>query len=248
MTAQAGLAFRVASQISDLNAFVSNLMGCAVSDIGPQYPKGFDTRNHHDILVERYGNVYFVSNDGLVSNILESQEIDVSGLYEAIGSPPLIIAFCCYDAGGSFGYTFVEEGRRTRTRLETTGIPGLPPLLENGPPKDFELPWLNAAYFYEEEGVPHSEQPKIFFLGNRDKLVSESQLTRHLLVEALQQCFGVCPWVSEEKPEYHYFRLATAPGLTPPIEAAPALINPGKMGASRDAGPLWNRIKTFLKR
>lgn len=207
MTAQAGVVFRVTSQISDLTSFVASVLGCAVRDVGPGYPKGFDIRNHNDVLIERYGDVYFISNNDLVWNILEHQHTEVSTLQKSLGSPPFIIAFCCYDSGGSFGYAFIEDGLRTRTRLETTGVPRLPPILESGAPKDFELSWLNAEYFYEDEDVPHSEQPKVFFLGNRDRLVSEAQLTRHLLIDALEQHFGVCPWVTDERPEYHYLRL-----------------------------------------
>jgi hypothetical protein len=166
----------------------------------------FDIRNHEDVLVEVFGDVCFVSNNDLVWSMLENSSHDVRHLHASLGSPDLFVAFCHYDSGGSYGYAIVEHGIRTRTRLQTTGIPGVPPLVENGVPKSFESPWLSASFYFEDEEDLLQDHVKVFYQGEREVLVPEHMLTSHMLNECLTSFFGVCPWTTTLVPEERFFR------------------------------------------
>jgi hypothetical protein len=228
MTAQAGLVFKSPTVIDDLPAFIGQIFGERVKEIARSDLNKFDTRNDGDILVERYSDTYFISNHDLAWGILENQDQDVASLYSALGSPSLFLVFCCYDSGGSYGYAFVEEGLRTRTRLQAGGNPAI---VESGAPKEFEQRWLNAEYFYEDDECPGDDHEKVYFIGNRKKIVSEYGMTGHLLVEGLEQHFTVCPWVTREKPEYRYFKLVPKPSA-----------------AKQPSSGIWHGIKSLLKR
>ena len=208
--AQAGLAFRPTSSIANLQSFIANLCGEDAAQIAHPNSKEFDIRRHTDVMVQFFGENCFICNNDLVWDILEHPRKDVGRTYRALGSLDMILAFCLYESGGSYGYAFIEQGKRTRSRLQTFGVPTLPPLLEHGIPKAFEQRWLSADFYLDEDDdCPADERQKIYYQGgNRDTAVPEHALTRRLLDESLQMNFGVCPWATDVAPIYHFFKLS----------------------------------------
>jgi hypothetical protein len=205
--ALAGVAFRPVLQIESPAAFVAQLFGQDVVQIEPPDRGEFDIRRRGDVMVEFFGDVCFIFSHDLVWEILSNPSAIADSMVSTLGTPDLLLAFCHYDSGGSHGYAFFEHGIRTRTRLQTTDVPGLPPIIESGQPKDFELRWLTAPSYFEEDDCPREEWQKVF-VQNEGKLhIAECHLTRRMLYEALISSFGICPWERDVQPVSFFFRL-----------------------------------------
>jgi hypothetical protein len=174
--AQAGVAFKPTSSINDLAAFVSHLFDEDANEIEHPNAREFDIRSHTDVMVQFFNNSCFICNHDLVWDFLENQEKDIAPLYQKLGCPELIVIFCHYDSGGSYGYSIIEHGKRTRTRLQTTGESIS--LIESGtPPTKLENCWLSAKFYIEEDDCPIEERQRIYFQGNHDIEFSEYCLT-----------------------------------------------------------------------
>lgn len=205
--AQAGLVFRSKVPLRDMGALVSKLCGGQAVPIEQPLQSKFDIRNPSDVMVLVYGDVYFICNIDIAWDLLEDPVRDVTQRHCVLGTPEWLMAFCHYDSGDSYGYAFIERGARTRSRLQTSGEPEL---IEHGTPKDFEARWLSADFYLEEDDCPVEEWRKIYFQGNREIQVSEGDLTRRMLQEALLLHFGVCPWEDERTPASYCFRLSVS--------------------------------------
>ncbi|CAM2171087.1 conserved hypothetical protein [Burkholderia latens] len=208
--ALAGVVFRTEIQRESAAELVSKLFNKNVAKIEAPNRGEFDIRSQGDVMVQFFDNVCFVYSHDLVWQILSDPMIDGQPLISATGSPDLLLVFCQYDSGGSFGYTFFEHGVRSRSRLQTTEVPGLPPILERGTPKDFEVHWFSASTYFEEDDCPREEWQKIFTQNNGAIRIAEFDLTRRLLYEALVTNFGVCPWETDRQSETFFFRLQGA--------------------------------------
>ena len=206
--AQAGLVFRPNIPIEDMSGFISTLFGERVNSLPHPNVGSFDIRHHSDVMVELYGDVCFIANHDLVWDILENHQSDATQLYERLRAPSLIVVYCHYDSGGSYGYAFIENGKRTRSRLQTTGDPKLPPIIEAGEPKPIELEWLNASSYIEEDDCPVEERQRLYYKGDREIEVAEYHLTSRMLDEMLESYFAVRPWDTELKPVHHFFKLS----------------------------------------
>lgn len=204
--AQAGVVFRLESAGQDFRGLMSHLFDQDVQEIPHPDAGKFDIRHASDVMVQVFGDVCFICNDSLVWDLLEKPQADARPLFSALGSPALMLVFCRYDSGGSYGYAVIERGEITRSRLQTSGIPGLAPLVEFGEPKAFETPWLSAPHFLEEDDGPREAWQKVYDLGGRK--VSEHHLTARMLFDALESLFGVCPWETERVPVHHFFKLS----------------------------------------
>ena len=158
--AQAGIVFRPQAPLDDVELFVSDLYGKKVRQIEHPDVGQFDIRNPGDVMVQRFGDTYFVCNNDIAWDLLEFPQTDVIHTYRSLGSPQMLMAFCHYDSGGSYGYAFFENGERTRSRLQTVGGAYRKPLIECGIPKDFEHRWLSANFYIEEDDCPIEERQK----------------------------------------------------------------------------------------
>jgi hypothetical protein len=207
--AQAGIAFRPIAPIVNVTSFVSNLCGKEVVQIKHPDIGQFDIRDHGDVMLQRFGDTYFICNNDLAWNFLEFPQTDVTHAYSALGSSEMFMFFCYCDSGGSYGYAFVENGRRTRSRLQTAGGTHQQSLIESGTPKDFEQRWLSADFYIEEDDCPVEERQKIYFQGDREIEVPEYFLTKRILEEALINNFGICPWDTDIEPTYYFFKFST---------------------------------------
>ncbi|UXC17245.1 MULTISPECIES: hypothetical protein [Comamonas] len=204
--AQSGVAFRPTNPIQDVQAFISQLFGQNAVEIPHPNRGEFDIRNQSDVMVQFFDDVCFVCNGDLVWGLLADPNADMQPLSERLGNPAYLLAFCHYDSGGSFGYAVMENGVRTRTRLQTTDIPELLPLIESGEPQQFESTWLSAtSYLEEDEDNPPEEWERVYRLGDQE--VTEDWLTAQMLGEGLEAIFGVCPWTTDATPTYHFFQL-----------------------------------------
>ena len=205
--AQAGIAFRTSDSVADPAAWMSAVCGERATEIPLPVSSRFDIRNHSDVMVQSFGEVCFISNDDLAWPLIRDDALEVSRLHAALGAPDLLMAFCHYDSGGSHGYAIFEHGRRTRTRLQTSGLPDVPALSESGAPLPFEQRWLGARHYVEAEaGVP-ADDGRMFFLGEREVVVPARDLTGRMLQDGLDALFGVCPWETLLTPTYRFFRL-----------------------------------------
>ncbi|WP_419688936.1 hypothetical protein ACN22W_18665 [Burkholderia theae] len=206
--AVAGIAFRSKDIDRPINELVSELFKCPCREIARPNQWEFDIRNPSDVIVEFFQDTCFVYNNELVWDILDNQEADTSHIFATLNRPKLILGFCNYDSGGSYGYVFIENGVRTRSRLETIASPGRAPLREHGLPKEFEARWLTApSYLEEDEDSPPEDFVRIYYLPDENLQVTEFSLTSRMLYEALVNNFGVCPWDMNAQLNSRFFRL-----------------------------------------
>lgn len=199
--AQAGIAFNVSESVADLAAFITSAFGEPATEVALPVSARFDIRNHSDVMVQSFGDVCFISNDDLAWPLIREADRGVARLHAALGAPGLLVAFCHYDSGGSHGYAVFDQGRRIRTRLQTSGLADDPALVESGEPLAFEQRWLGARH-YDAAG-----DGRMFFLGEREVVVPARDLTGRMLQDGLAALFGVCPWETLLTPTYRFFRL-----------------------------------------
>lgn len=204
--AQAGIVFKPTAPITDVAAFVSSLCGKEMKQIEHPAVRQFDIRNPGDVMVQSFGDSWFICNNDLVWNFLEFPQTDITPAYQSLGRPEMFMLFCHYDSGDSYGYAFFEHGKRTRSRLQTIETANQPGLIEYGTPEDFEQRWLSASFYIEEDDCPIEERQKIYFQGDRKIEVPEHFLTKQIMEEAMLNKFGVCPWDTELEPVYYFFK------------------------------------------
>jgi hypothetical protein len=210
--AQAGLAFRAAAPIENLTSVMASVFGEQACEIASPVAARFDIRNHGDVMVQWFGDVCFISNDDLAWPLLKDGSAQADRLHAVLGAPELMMAFCRYDAGGSHGYALFEHGRRRRTRLQTDGLPDVPPLAESGAPLAFEQRWLHAAHYVEPDARADGSRRKVYYLGEREVLVPARDLTGRMLQDGLESLFGLCPWDTLITPTYRFFRVGPPRG------------------------------------
>ncbi|WP_146014170.1 hypothetical protein [Trinickia dabaoshanensis] len=155
--ALAGVAFRTELRIGSAHLLVSQVFARGAQQLEAPEVGAVDIRSTGDVMVQFFGGVCFVYNGDLVWDLLAKPSREAGPLISTTGSPDLLLAFCHYESGGSYGYTFFERGTRTRTRLQAVDVPGLPPLIESGPPKDFEVSCLNSPTYLEEDDCPRDQ-------------------------------------------------------------------------------------------
>jgi hypothetical protein len=231
--AQAGIAFRISESVRDLEAYMRAVCREPATEIPLPVSEHFDIRNHSDVMVQTFGEVCFISNDDLAWPLIRDDAFDVARLHAALGAPDLLMAFCHYDAGGNHGYAIFEDGRRTRTRLQTSGQRGVPALRESGAPLPFEQRWLGARHYVEAEAIASDDDGRMFFLGEREVVVPARDLTGRMLQDGLDALFGVCPWETLLTPTYRFFRLGPARAG----DGAPAVSRAKPIAASKR--PWW---------
>lgn len=205
--AQAGIAFRARQEIGDMRAFVSTLVGRHVEQIPHPDVGQFDIRRPTDIMVQDFGGALFICNGALAETHLENTASDVATLHARLGAPGFFVVFCNYSSGGTYGYVLVDDGVRTRSRLQSMAQPRLLPLTEYGAPTALESRWLSASSYLEEDECPPEERQRIFYLDNPPREVSEHGLTAQMLFETLVERFGVCPWTTDAEPAYRFYRV-----------------------------------------
>ena len=231
--AQAGIAFRISESVRDLEAYMSAVFAEPATDIPLPVSARFDIRNHSDVMVQTFGEVCFISNDDLAWPLIRNCARDASRLHTALGAPDLLMAFCNYDSGGSHGYAVFENGRRTRTRLQTSGLPDVPALQESGAPLAFEQRWLGARHDVAAEATASANKTPMVFLGDREVVVPARDLTGRMLQDGLDALFGVCPWETLLTPTYRFFRL----GPERPAAGEPAISRARPIAANKR--PWW---------
>lgn len=198
--AVAGIVFQRQSGVFDTDKIMSSLFRDSFKRLEQPNDK-FDTRNDDYVSIEIIGNTCFVYSASLATPFVFKGSEDISEIYSALEMPPLILAYCNFDSGGSYGYVFFENGKKTRRRLLSNEK-----LTEEGSPKQFELEWLNAETYIENPDDPPEKHQKIYFKNNHKIEVSEHNLTWRLLYEALEKYFGGYPW-EEDLPnskKYYY--------------------------------------------
>ena len=205
--AQAGIAFRISGSVPDLEAFLTSVFAEPATEIPLPVSVRFDIRNHSDVMVQTFGEVCFISNDDLAWPLIRDGGREVARLHAALGAPALLMAFCHYDSGGSHGYAVFENGRRIRTRLQTSGLADAPALQESGQPLAFEQRWLGARHYVGAPASASDDAQRMVFLGERELVVPARELTGRMLHDGLDALFGVCPWETLLTPTYRFFRL-----------------------------------------
>lgn len=186
--AVAGIVFQRESGVFDTDTIITSLFRGNFKRLELQ--NGYlDTRNDDNVEIEIIDKTCFIYSTKLATPFLFDGYEDISEIYSALEMPPLILAYCNFDSGGSYGYVFFENGKKTRRRLFSDLK-----LTEEGSPKQFELEWLNAKTYIENPDDPPEEHQKIYFKNNHQDKVSEYNLTSRLLYEALENYFGVDPW------------------------------------------------------
>lgn len=250
----AGIAFRSKEIDRPIDELLSALFKRPCREIAPPNQREFDIRHPSDVMVEFFHDVCFVYSNELVWDILDNPESDTGHIFATLNRPELIVGFCNYDSGGSYGYVFVENGVRTRSRLETVAIHGRAPIQEFGPPKEFEARWLSApSYFEEDEGSAPEDRVRIYYLEAENLRVAEFALTSRMLYEALVNSVGVCPWDTNTRSNPRFFKLETklvvdVPSI-PPQRASgvgqSAAISDASIAAPKKGG-IRSRIASIL--
>lgn len=189
--ATAGIAFRGKGHAAPPDGIVQELFGGEFQR-SDRRPDRFDSRKPGDVCVQLKGEVCSIFNWKLVEPYF-AQGADVGPLWEKLNKPSIMIAFCHFDSGDTYGYVIFEEGSRTRSRFSSAGR-----LSETGVARDFETQWLNAKKYVENPDDPPEEHQVILYQDNPRKDVPYRQLTAHLLREAMECQFG--SYVLDEDP------------------------------------------------
>jgi hypothetical protein len=247
---QAGLAFRAARPIDDFAALLSRIYAADVEELSQPSLERFDPRRPGDVMVLTFHDACFVCNLDLGLRAIDASAAETAVLHDALGAPATMLAFCHDDSRNRHGYALVTRGRAVRRRMQTapgTQAHGAGPgstgadsakaasvqVVEQGAPQPFERRWLAAAHFVEEPEAPGAAPRRVHYLGDREILVPEQELTGRLLRDALEALFGVCPWDTLITPSYRFFRAAAGAG-----EAEP----PQPLRTLRPRAPWWQRL------
>lgn len=191
----AGMAFRPGASALHEQELVRMVFGS--SPIQPsETQKSHDIRLPGNVAVESKNGVTFLYNGEIAGKILfEGQGLEPA-VFAALGAPELVLVFCHYDSGDSFGYAIVKDGVTVRSRVHT-----LDKTTDQGVPDAFELPWLQAEPFIEEEGEPPARRNL-----KTGEVASESYVTARLLVDVMNAFFGYTPWDDwNYKTKFHYY-------------------------------------------
>jgi len=206
----AGLAFRPNASTLDEQALVQKAFG---SSFDPSATgTAHDIRVPGNVVVESKNGATFVYNGEIAGKVLfEGQSLEPA-VFAALGAPELVVVFCHYDSGGSFGYAIIKDGIKVRSRVHT-----LDKTVDEGTPNAFELPWLTAESLVEDEGEPPAYRNL-----ETGEVTTEPYVTAHLLVQVMNAFFGVVPWDEwNYKTKFTYYSRQPA-AKTPARSAAKA--------------------------
>lgn len=178
----AGLAFRPNASTLDEQALVRMAVGSSLDPAAAE--QVHDIRVPGNVAIESRNGATFIYNGEIAAKILFERRSLEPAVFAALGAPELVVAFCHYDSGGSFGYAIIKDGITVRSRMHTQEK-----TVDEGTPNAFEMPWLTAEPFIEEEGEP----PAYRNLETGD-VTSEPYITAHLLGQVMDAFFGVVPW------------------------------------------------------
>lgn len=160
-----------------------------------------EIRNSHDIrvpgniAVESTNGATFVYNGELAERVLFEEQALEPELLAALGNPEVVVVFCHYDSGGSFGYAIWEKGVRIRSRVHT-----LEKTSDDGVPMELELPWLQAEQFVDEDGEPAYRNLE------SGEIATEAYVTARMLRQVMGGLFGVAPWDEwDYKTKFNYY-------------------------------------------
>lgn len=203
---QAGLAFRAARPIDDFAALLARIRPGVVEELARPSLEGFDPRQPGDVMLQTFHDACFVCNMDLGLRAVQGDAGEISRLHEALGAPVTMLSFCHDDVQGRHGYALAVAGRVIRRRMQD-GPRAAARVVEHGPPQPFERRWLAAAHFVEPPQAPGDSARRIYYLGDREILVPEQELTARLLHDGLEALIGVCPWDTLITPSYRFFRI-----------------------------------------
>jgi hypothetical protein len=179
----AGLAFRPnLSTLGELD-LMQTVFGKGVFQL-PEMQNSHDIRVPGNVTVESKNGATFVYNSEIADRILFEGHSLHPSVFEALGAPEIVVVFCHYDSGGSFGYAILKNGATVRSRVHV-----MEKTTDTGEPNNFELPWLQAESFIEEEG-----EPPAYRNSSTGEVSSEACVTAHLLAQVMNGLFGLCPW------------------------------------------------------
>lgn len=191
----AGLAFRPTASTLDEQELVQLAFGSSAIQLSDPY-KVHDIRVPGNVAVESSNGITFVYNGEIAARSLFDGQSLAPEVFAALGAPELVVIFCHYDSGDSFGYAIVKDGITVRSRVHTSDK-----TKDEGAPNAFELPWLQAESFIEEEGEPPAYRNL-----KTGEVTSDSYLTAHLLAEVMNAFFGVTPWNEwNYKSKFNYY-------------------------------------------
>ena len=167
--------------------------------------------NKADSYIEDFENCSILHNKKLVTSILFDNSDEYKRAYYALKKPTLMIVFCHYDSGGSYGYAIIKNGEKIRSRVqievETTR--------EFGEPLHFENEWLNAERYYPED--PRDDGEYYTIPGNNPEFRCVENFTSDLLSDCFKHYLGFHPIYDREK------RKITAYNLTPKQKHNPTI-------------------------
>ena len=179
----AGLVFRPNASTLGEQELVQVVCGSSAIQPSETYMV-HDIRVPGNVAVESRNGAIFLYESEISEKILFKGQSLEPAVFAALGAPELLVIFCHYESGGSFGYAIVKNGMTVRSRVHLQFK-----TKDEGVPNDFELPWLQAESFIEEEG-----EPPLYRNLKTGKVASESSVTSRLLVEVMNAFFGVAPW------------------------------------------------------
>lgn len=178
----AGLGFLPNVSTLEEQKLVQLIFGNSIEPSGTQKPH--DIRVPGNVAVESRNGATFIYNGEIAEKILFDGQFLEPAVFTALGTPELVVIFCHYDSGDSFGYSIVKDGITVRSRVHT-----LNKTKDEGAPSAFEMPWLQAESFIEEEG-----EQSVYRNIKTGEITSESHITSRLLVEVMTAFFGIVPW------------------------------------------------------
>jgi hypothetical protein len=181
----AGLAFRPNELTLGEQELVSLAFGSTLHSLQPpEAQRSHDIRVPGNVAAESKNGATFIYNGEIAEKILFAGLSLEPAAFAALGAPEMVVVFCHYDSGGSFGYAIINKGVTVRSRVHT-----MDKTTDEGTPNACEMPWLEAEQFIEEEGEPPAYRNLM-----TGEVTSESYVTAHLLTEVMKAFFGLAPW------------------------------------------------------
>lgn len=182
----AGLAFKLTSSTPAEQEMIRRIFGHEFHGIpNSQKIDNWDIRHPEDVCVESKNGVVFIYNAEVADRILRRKERIEPSFMLALGNPAVLVAFAHFSSGDTYGYTIIENGERTRSRIFVFDRTS-----DEGEPKNFELSWANAEHLEPEaEGdIPE------FRNRETEEVATDAGVTIFMLEAVMQFYFGGSPW------------------------------------------------------
>lgn len=212
--ATAGLICRAAEDTRSDERRLFEITGKTFLPLGSRFPllsPRFDPRNEDDFILATLGDIGFVFNGPMVNKIVfDGCYDDIPRLSAALHNPHVLLAFCWYDSGGSYGCAmFKDEGivRRILMTVDRVIAEGTP-VQEEPADKTIEDRKSLLEKLAGQERLEGTEQDEI-----GDAIATARNKILAVVDAVIAANSGWSPWSLDDPSNmnYRYYRAAEVP-------------------------------------